>query len=59
MAKKKKATRREWTKRDVRDLKLFAKQKTGVAKIAKRLKRTVGATAAKAHTLGVSLNTRA
>jgi hypothetical protein len=59
LAKKKKVIRRKWTKDDVRDLKLLAKQRTGVAKIAKRLKRTAGATAAKAHTLGVSLDTRA
>jgi hypothetical protein len=59
LAKKKKVIRRKWTKDDVRDLKLFAKQRTGVAKIAKRLKRTAAATAAKAHTLGVSLDTRA
>jgi hypothetical protein len=59
LAKRKKIIRREWTKGDVRDLKTFAKQKVGVAKIAKRLRRTPGATAAKACSLGVSLNTRA
>ena len=59
LVKKKKVIHREWTKDDIYDLKLFAKQKIGVAKLAKRLKRTAGATAAKAHTLGVSLNTRA
>jgi hypothetical protein len=58
LAKKKKTIRREWTKLDVRQLKGLAKQRTGVKKIAKALKRTPGATAAKAHTLGVSLDTR-
>jgi hypothetical protein len=56
LAKAKKAIRREWTKDDVKTLKSLAKQKTGVSKIAKKLRRTPGATAAKAHTLGVSLS---
>jgi hypothetical protein len=43
---------------DVRELKSLAKKKVGVAKISKALKRTVGATAVKAHQLGVSLDTR-
>jgi hypothetical protein len=55
LPKKKIAVRREWTKDDVRTLKELAKQKAGVAKIAKT-KRTSGATAAKAHTMGVSLS---
>jgi hypothetical protein len=58
LAKTKKVNRREWTKDDVRNLKSLAKQKTGVAKIAKQLKRTVAATTAKASMLGVSLDTR-
>ena len=48
--------RREWTKDDVRQLKSLARQKTPVAKIAKSLKRTPGATEQKAFTLGVSLD---
>jgi hypothetical protein len=56
LAKAKKMVRREWTKEDVRNLKALAKQKTGVVRIAKQLKRTPGATAAKAHALGVSLS---
>jgi hypothetical protein len=43
---------------DVRTLRTLAKQKTDVAKIAKQLKRTAGATAAKAHILQISLDTR-
>ena len=54
----KKANRREWTKEDVRELKTLARQKIPVAKIAKSLKRTPGATQQKAFTLGVSLDTR-
>jgi hypothetical protein len=56
--KKKKVIRRTWTSSDVRELKSLAKKKTGVAKISKALKRTIGATAVKAHQLGVSLSTR-
>jgi hypothetical protein len=58
MAKQKKIVRRTWTSSDVRELKSLAKKKTGVAKISKALKRTVAATAVKAHQLGVSLDTR-
>jgi hypothetical protein len=58
LPKKKIAIWREWTKDDVRTLKVLAKQKAGVAKIAKTLRRTPGATAAKAHTMGVSLGTQ-
>ena len=54
----KKSTRREWTKEDVRELKTLARQKTPVAKIAKSLKRTRGATQQKAFALGVSLDSR-
>jgi hypothetical protein len=53
-----KRLRRAWTSSDVRELKSLAKKKTGVAKISKALKRTIGATAVKAHQLGVSLDTR-
>jgi hypothetical protein len=56
--KKKKLVRRLWTASDVRELKSLAKKKIGIKKIAKALKRTVGATSVKAHQLGVSLSTR-
>jgi hypothetical protein len=49
---------RPWTATDVHKLKGLAKKKVGVEKIARTLKRTVGATAVKAHMLGVSLDTR-
>ena len=55
----KKAKRREWTKGDVKELKAMAKKKTPAPKIARALKRTVGATRQKALALGVSLNSRA
>jgi hypothetical protein len=58
LTKKKTAKLRPWTATDVHKLKGFAKKKVGVAKIAKALKRTVGATTVKAHLLGVSLDTR-
>jgi hypothetical protein len=54
----KKLVRRTWTSTDVRELKSMARKKVGVTKISKALKRTIGATAAKAHVLGVSLDTR-
>jgi hypothetical protein len=54
----KKPKRREWNKQDVRVLKILARQKTPVAKIAKSLKRTPGATQQKAFSLGVSLDWR-
>jgi hypothetical protein len=56
--KKKTVARRAWTSSDVRELKTLAKKRTGVKNISKALKRTVGATAVKAHQLGVSLDTR-
>ena len=56
MVKKKKATRRLWTAGDVKTLKSLAKQKAGVKKIAKALKRTQAATMVKASLLGVSLS---
>jgi hypothetical protein len=58
MAKKKTVVRREWTKDDRRTLKSMAKAKAGIAKIAKALKRTPGATAAMATKHGISLSMR-
>jgi hypothetical protein len=57
MAKKRNA-RRAWTLADVRKLKSLAKKRVGVVRISKALKRTTGATAVKAHQLGVSLARR-
>lgn len=58
MAKTKKVVRRAWTKDDVRTMKTMAKAKSGVAKIAKALKRTPGAITVMAAKLGVSLSMR-
>jgi hypothetical protein len=55
----KKATkRREWTKEDVRMLKTLAREGTKTTAIARKLKRTVGATYQQASKLGVSFGTR-
>jgi hypothetical protein len=54
----KKSKRREWTAQDVRELKQLAKVKTPAGQIARKLKRTEGATRQKALTLNVSLNSR-
>jgi hypothetical protein len=59
MPAKKKVTRRTWTSSDLREMKSLAKKKAGVVKISKALKRTIGATAVKAHQLGISLSMRA
>jgi len=58
MAKKKKVVLRRWTKDDLRLLKSMAKDKQGVKKIAKALKRSSGATSVKAAKLGISLSTK-
>ena len=55
---KKAVKRREWTSQDIRELKTMAREKTPAARIARRLKRTEGATRQKAFSLGVSLNSR-
>jgi hypothetical protein len=54
----KKSKRREWTSQDVRELRSLARQKTPAGQIARKLKRTEGATRQKALTLNVSLNSR-
>jgi hypothetical protein len=58
MPTKKKAIRRAWTSSELREMKSLAKRRGGVTKISKALKRTIGATAVKAHQLGLSLSTR-
>jgi hypothetical protein len=58
MAKKKKLVRRSWSKEDVRTLKTMAKDKEGVSKIAKALKRSPGAISVMAAKRGVSLSMR-
>ena len=46
---------RPWTEEDVRTLKTLAREKTKTTVIARKLKRSYGATRQKASTLGVSL----
>jgi len=46
---------RPWTKEDVRTLKTLAREKTKTTVIARKLKRSVGATYRKAGLLGVTL----
>jgi len=46
---------RPWTKEDVRTLKSLAREKTKTTVIARKLKRSVGATHQKAMRLGVAL----
>jgi hypothetical protein len=50
--------RRTWTVAEVRGLKAMAKTKTAARKIAKKLKRTEGATRQKAFSIGLSLDSR-
>jgi hypothetical protein len=57
MAKRKKK-RRAWTAGEVRDLKSMARKKTTASQIAKKLKRTEGATRQKAFSIGLSLDSR-
>ena len=57
MAKKSKK-RRAWTATELRELKSMAKKKTAAGKIAKRLRRTKGATRQKAFSIGLSLDSR-
>ena len=55
---KKRSKRREWTKDDVRELRVSAREKTPARKSARSLKRTEGATRQKAFSLGISLDSR-
>jgi hypothetical protein len=57
MAKKAKA-RRIWTREHVRTLKTMARRKKPASAIAKKLKRSEGATRQKAFTMGISLDSR-
>jgi hypothetical protein len=55
MAAKKTTKIRPWTKDDVRTLKMLARDGTQTTEIARKLKRTLGATYQQAQRLGVSL----
>jgi hypothetical protein len=58
MAKKAKA-RRTWTTEHVHTLKTMARRKKPASAIAKKLKRSEGATRQKAFSIGISLDSRA
>jgi len=51
--------RRAWTSAQVSELKTMARKKSPAAKIAKKLKRSEGATRQKAFSIGLSLDSRA
>jgi hypothetical protein len=55
---KKTAKLRPWTKEDIRMLKTLAREKVKTTVIARKVKRSVGATRQKAMHLGVTLGTR-
>ena len=50
--------RRAWTSEQVRELKALARRKTPAGRIAKKLKRSEGATRQKAFSMGLSLDSR-
>ena len=50
--------RRAWTAVQVRELKLLARKKVPAGSIARRLKRSEGATRQKAFSIGLSLDSR-
>lgn len=54
----KKRKRIAWSAEHVRALRSMAKKKTPAGRIAKKLKRTEGATRQKAFSMGLSLDTR-
>jgi hypothetical protein len=55
---RKPAKRRAWTSDQVRELKALARGKTPAGRIAKKLKRSEGATRQKAFSIGLSLDSR-
>jgi hypothetical protein len=55
MAKNAKRIRKEWTKENLRELKMHSKARTPVVKISKAMKRTIGALRQKALALGIGL----
>ena len=50
--------RRAWSSSDIRTLRTGARNKTRASSIARKLKRTEGATRQKAFSLGLSLDSR-
>jgi hypothetical protein len=58
MAAKRTVKRREWTSKDVRELKSLARQKTPARRIGRKMRRTEGAIRQKAYAEGISLSLR-
>jgi hypothetical protein len=56
--KKRRATRRAWTKQDERELRSHSKNKSTVKTVVRSMKRTAGALRQKAFSLGLSLGHR-
>jgi hypothetical protein len=54
----KRAKRRSWSSKDVRDLKAMARARTPAREIGRKLARTEGAVRQKAYAEGVSFNSR-
>jgi hypothetical protein len=54
----KRARRHPWTKKDIRELRQYSRNKSPVKTIARAMKRTPGALRQKAFALGVSLGYR-
>jgi hypothetical protein len=56
--KKRRATRRGWSRKDLSDMRSLAKKKTPARAIARHLKRSEGAVRQKAYAAGISLSLR-
>jgi hypothetical protein len=56
--KKKRATRRAWTKHDERELRTHSKSKSPVKTVVRAMRRTAGALRQKAFSMGLSLGHR-
>jgi hypothetical protein len=52
-AKRKRRALRAWSKEDIKNLRVFAKDRLSGSQAAKKLRRTPGAVAQKAMTLGI------
>jgi hypothetical protein len=57
-SKKRKLTRRRWSKQDNRELKAHSRAKTPLVKIARQMKRSAGALRQQAFKLGLGLGHR-
>jgi hypothetical protein len=58
IARRKRITRRDWTRAEVKELRQHSKNKTRVKTISRALKRTPGALRQKARALGIPLGHR-